>query len=124
MPPAGMLNQRLKLMTPTWETSPTGQPVASYPPPPEGWPKIWASVKQVSFRNVMRGQQVVEIGTYRVVIRWRKGLDRYCRFLYRGQVLEIVSIVNETQRHGSLELMCVALEGDTQPRQPGNESTG
>jgi len=118
MIPAGMINQRIHLLSPTWHHEAGGQRVATYPTPdaglPEfGLPMIWAKVEQVSARQAMRGQQVLPIGTYRLLIRWRPGLDLDHRIYYRGMTLEIATIVDTTQTREALELVCHTRQEET-----------
>lgn len=58
----------------------------------------WAQVEGISSREfLLSGQQQSEV-SHRVRLRWVEGLTTQMRFLWRGRVLEIVSLLEHANR--------------------------
>lgn len=58
----------------------------------------WAQVEGISAREfLLSGQQQSEV-SHRVRLRWVDGLTSQMRFLWRGRVLEIVSLLEHANR--------------------------
>lgn len=59
---------------------------------------VWAQVTNLTARDYFAAQQAGTLTTHRVLIRFFKDLDHQCRFIWRGRVLEITSILIQEDR--------------------------
>jgi len=88
------MRERVTVQTPTRTTNTVGETTL-------GWSDsttVWASVNGVSAKEALQdGQQQVTL-THRVRFRYIDGLTQQDRFLWRGRVLHIVSLLEYANR--------------------------
>ncbi len=91
---AGNLRERVTVQQATESRNGIGETVLSW----ATFATVWASVGGVSAREALAaGQQDVTI-THRVRIRYLSGMTQNMRFLWRGRVLQIVSLLEYANR--------------------------
>lgn len=98
---AGQLRERVTVQQAADNRNALGEVVQSW----SALSTRWASVEGVSARELLNsGQQQVEM-SHRVRMRYMTGLTQQMRLLWRGRVLEIVSILEHGNRTEH-ELLC------------------
>lgn len=91
---SGDLTERVTIQDSTQTINALGEAVLSW----NDTATVWASVEGVSSREaLLSGQQETSI-THRVRLRHYPALKHTSRFLWRGRVLEIVSLLEYDQR--------------------------
>lgn len=101
--PAGQLNRRVTLQSPTKTRG------ADFSDPQTTWSTaatVWAAVEPLRGREYvaqMEQQLAVEV---RVRIRYRADVDSTWRVGYGSKVYEIVTVIDVKSAHDQLELMC------------------
>ena len=97
----GSLNERIVVQSSTMRTNALGESVPSW----QDYASRWATVEGVSAREYLSsGQQNVSI-SHRVVTRWIAGMNHSMRIVWRGRVLEIVSLL-EHDKQTRQEAIC------------------
>ena len=102
---AGKLRHRIELQTSTDSQNATGENIQS-------WAKtadLWASIEDLSGRELLLAQQVEAEVTTRVVIRYRAGVTAKQRIVSGSRTLEIESVIDSEGRERRLELLCKEL---------------
>jgi len=98
---AGELRERVTVQTPAESRNTLGETVMSW----EEFATVWASVEGTSVREALLfGQQDIAV-THRVVVRYLDGLNGKMRLVWRGRVLEIISVLEHDNRSRH-ELIC------------------
>lgn len=69
---------------------------------------VWARVQPLRGREYFAADQMQEAVDYRVTLRWRPGIERTMRVLWRDEALDIVSVIDVEAKRETLELMCVS----------------
>lgn len=82
-------------LTETWETFATG----------------WADIKPTSAAEQIRGGQLGQDITHKVVMRYVEGVSADMRLVHAGRTLAIRSVINRGERGAEMQLVCV--EGGT-----------
>tara|TARA_R110002095_G_scaffold109849_1_gene96207 strand:+ start:1332 stop:1652 length:321 start_codon:yes stop_codon:yes gene_type:complete len=67
---------------------------------------VWASVTQMSGRELVNAQQVKPDATYKVIIRYLAGVTTDDFFTFNGRTFQILDVNNIDERNITLELMC------------------
>lgn len=101
---AGKLNRRITIIRPPGEdeTDDWGQPL-------DIWPevvRVWAGIQPLSGRERAAAAQTSVDVTTRILIRYRKGVDRTMRVKYKDQEFEILYIMQPDYNRRELHLMC------------------
>lgn len=73
---------------------------------------VWASVTPLRGQEYMAARMAQSDITVKVVMRYHGGLNTTMRLRHRGQVLNIISIINTGFKDQWLEVMCA---GDSEP---------
>ena len=68
---------------------------------------VWAAVLPIRGREFFAAAQMQDSVDYRVNIRYRTGVVREMRLLWRSSPLDIVSVIENGRKEG-LELMCIS----------------
>jgi SPP1 family predicted phage head-tail adaptor len=90
----GELKERVTIQQASESRNAFGESVMSW----SAFADRWAKVEGVSFReSIQAGQQQTDI-THRVRMRYLTGLTGKMRILWRGRVLEIISILEHDSR--------------------------
>lgn len=87
---AGYLRDRVLFQRPNMVQDATGQEV---PDPQEPWVDIdtfWASVSELSGRELTQARQRQGLLTHEIEIRWRPDIDETCRCIFWGRVMNIL----------------------------------
>lgn len=100
---AGDLDQRVTLQSKSVTRAGNGEEVVSW----VDVATVWAKVGQIRGREFFAATQMQDAVDVRVNIRYRAGVTREMRLLWRGSPLDIVSVI-ENGRKEWLELMCVS----------------
>lgn len=69
---------------------------------------LWARVEPLRGKEYFAGDQMQEAVDYRVTIRHRSGVDRTMRVMWRGNPLDVVSVIDVNASRKTLELMCIS----------------
>lgn len=75
---------------------------------------VWGAVEPLSGREYWQAQQTASETSIRVRVRYLAGVVPTMRVLYGSRVFEILSIVDQEERHRELQLMCRELIEGTQ----------
>ena len=102
--PAGRFDQRVTVEAKTVTRSGIGEEVVSWSPVAE----VWARVEPIRGREWFAAAQMQDATDHRVTIRYRAGITREMRVLWRGEPLDIVSVIDVNARRENLELMCLS----------------
>ena len=95
--PAGKLTARVTLLRPA-STITTGSHVKTYTDDVT----VWANLKQVSLREIMRSQVEMQTETYTVLMRYRPGITQeWCLRLPNQKRYRIISI-NTDPKSGAM----------------------
>jgi SPP1 family predicted phage head-tail adaptor len=90
----GELRERVTIQTPNRTTNSLGEAIVSW----DSGATIWASVNGVSSREALEyGQQTTSV-SHRLRFRYVSGLTHQDRFLWRGRILDIVSLLEYENR--------------------------
>lgn len=90
----GALRERVTVQVASGATNALGETVLTW----SNSSAVWASVEGVSVREALvAGKQEVNI-THRVRLRYLPGLTQSHRFAWRGRTLEIVSLLERSNR--------------------------
>ena len=100
---AGRLDQRVTLQQKSVTRAANGEEVVSWTPVAT----VWAEVRQIRGKEFFAAAQMQDATDVRVRIRYRAGVTRDMRLLWRGASLDIVAVI-ELGRKEALELMCVS----------------
>lgn len=65
---------------------------------------VWASVKPVTAREQLRAGGIDSETNYVIRLRYRPDVNDQCRILFRGQVLNVVGVVDVDGRRRELEI--------------------
>lgn len=101
---AGKLRERVTIQRPTSQASPEwGRS--------DGWEDVattWASVEPVAAAERFSQKGVESLTTHVVRVRYRTDLTEACRLVWRGNVLDIIGVVDVGA--GQVELEIAAVE--------------
>lgn len=100
---AGRLDQRVTLQSKSATRAANGEEVVSW----VDVATVWAQVQQLRGKEFFAGAQMQDAVDVRVRVRYRSGVTRDQRLLWRGAPLDIVGIV-ELGRKEALEIMCLS----------------
>ncbi len=101
---AGKLNQRIVIEGKNVSRSAIGEEVVSW----QTVATTWAKVEPLRGREFFAAQQMQDAADYRITIRYRPGLTRDMRVIWREQCFDIVSVLDPFGAKKSLELICVS----------------
>lgn len=97
----GELNERITIQQHSEGRNALGETVMSW----SNFADRWASVEGTTARESLAfGQQAIDI-THKVKLRYLPGLTNKMRILWRGRVLEIISVLEHASR-SEHELIC------------------
>ncbi len=100
---SGDLDQRVTLQSKSVTRAANGEEVVTW----ADVATVWAQVHELRGREYFAGAQLQDTTDVRVRLRYRSGVVREQRLLWRGAPLDIVSVI-EVGRKDSLELMCLS----------------
>ena len=98
---AGGFDQRVTIQSKTATRAANGEEVLTW----TTFATVWAKVEQLSGREFFAGAQMQDWVNARVTIRYKAGVVHDMRVTWRGDPLEVVSVV-EKGRKEYVELMC------------------
>lgn len=101
---AGRMNQRITIEEKTSTRSSTGAEVVTWTPVAE----VWARVEPIRGNEFFAAGQMQDATDHRVTIRYRSGITREQRVVWRGELMDIVSVIDVNARRENLELMCIS----------------
>lgn len=101
---AGRLSQRVTLQQRTAGVDALGQELTTW----SDVATLWAEVQPLRGREYFAAGQLQSAVDVRVRIRWRAGVVPTMRVVWRGEPMEIVSVIEPDAAKVSLELMCVS----------------
>jgi len=101
---AGKFDQRISIDAKAITRSAIGEEVVTWLPVAE----VWARVEPIRGREWFAAAQQQDATDHRVTIRYRAGITREMRVLWRGEPLDIVSVIDVNARRENLELMCLS----------------
>lgn len=101
---AGRLNQRVTLQQRAAGVDALGQELTTW----SDVATVWAEVQPLRGREYFAAGQLQSAVDVRVRIRWRAGVVPAMRVVWRGEPMEIVSVIEPDAAKVSLELMCVS----------------
>jgi SPP1 family predicted phage head-tail adaptor len=97
----GELNERVTVQIPAESRNNLGETTLEW----DTFATRWASVEGTSVREtLLAGQQDVAV-THRVKMRYLAGLNNRMRLVWRGRILEVISVLEHDQRSVH-ELIC------------------
>lgn len=70
---------------------------------------LWADIEPISGRELLRAGTNEAALTHRVRTRYYPGIKPHWRIRYEDKMLDIKYVIDEGERHRSLELMCEEL---------------
>lgn len=91
MIPAGRMNERVELQSPSETRSPTGEATLGF----TTQATVWASVDGLNSREFMQAQQANLLATHRVRIRHYPALTHEWRVRWRNKDMEISSVLEK-----------------------------
>lgn len=100
---AGEFDQRVTLQQKSVTRAANGEEIITW----QDVATVWASVEQMRGREFFAAAQMQDAVDVRVKIRYRAGVVREMRVLWRADPLDIVSVIEVGRKH-LLELMCVS----------------
>lgn len=102
--PAGKFDQRVTIQSKDVTRNSIGEEVVTWVAVAE----VWARVEPIRGREWFAAAQMQDSTDHRVTIRYRSGITREMRVLWRGEPLDIVSVIDVNARRENLELMCMS----------------
>ena len=101
--PAGSFDQRITLQAKSVTRAANGEEVETWGTHAERW----ARVEPLRGKEFFAAAQTQDAAEYRVTIRYLASVTRDMRVLWRGTLLDIVSVIDVNARRENLELMCI-----------------
>ena len=102
--PAGKLDQRISIEAKAVTRNGIGEEIVTW----ETVAEVCARVEPIRGREWFAAAQMQDATDHRVTIRYRAGITREMRVLWRGEPLDIVSVIDVNARRENLELMCLS----------------
>lgn len=100
---AGKLDHRVTIEGKSVSRSAIGEEVVAW----VAVATLWAKVEPLRGREFFAAQQMQDAADYRITIRYRPGLTRDMRVIWREQCFDVVSVLEPFGAKQSLELMCI-----------------
>lgn len=101
---AGKFNERVTLQSKVAARTGIGEEVVTW----ADVATVWAHVEPIRGREFFAAAQLQDATDHRVTIRYRTGVTRDQRVVWRSQPLDIVSVIDVNARRENLELMCLS----------------
>jgi len=102
--PAGKFDQRVTIQSKVVTRNSIGDEVVTWGAVAEAW----ARVEPLRGREWFAAAQEQSAVEYRVTVRYRAGITRDMRVMWRGEPLDVVSVIDVNARRENLELMCMS----------------
>lgn len=102
--PAGKFDQRVTIQSKAVTRNDIGDEVVAWVAVAE----VWARVEPLRGREWFAAAQNQSAVEYRVTIRYRAGITRDMRVMWRGDPLDVVSVIDVNAQRENLELMCMS----------------
>ncbi len=99
---AGKLINRIMFKKPTEVQAGSGGTTATY----STLASCWASIEDLSGKELIQAGQMGAIGTVRVRCRYVPGVTNECRIVAGNRTLEIFHVNNVENRNAELEMLC------------------
>lgn len=91
---SGRMRERVTIQRPTDRQNPFGEATLEW----ETLGEVWAQVTNISARDYFAAQQAGTLTTHRVLIRFYAGMDAAWRLVWRGRIMEVVSVLEREDR--------------------------
>lgn len=101
---SGAFDQRVTIESKSVTRDAIGEEVVSWVTHAE----TWARVEPIRGKEYFAAAQTQDSTDYRVTIRYRTGIAREMRVMWRGLPLDIISVIDVGARKENLELMCLS----------------
>ncbi len=101
---AGSLRERITIQTKSVTRSAIGEEVVSW----SDVATVPAKVEPIRGHEFFAAAQMQDASDHRVTIRYRAGVTREMRIVWRGAPLDIVSVIDVNARREGLEMMCLS----------------
>lgn len=102
---AGQFDQRITLQSKSVTRSEIGEEIVEW----QDVATLWARVEPIRGREWFAAAQMQSAADYRVTIRYRAGVTRDMRIVWRGEPLDIVGEpIDVNARRENIEMMCVS----------------
>lgn len=72
----------------------------------EDYATVWASIEPTTGREYYEAQKIQPELTYKITIRYLKGITPGMTIKYKDRVFQITSIINPQERNERFEVMC------------------
>lgn len=102
MLPAGELDRRIQLLRPSHTVNAAGEAITAWAPPTIG--NVWAKVRTLSGREMVRNNIVDAELTYLIRIRYRTDVTPDWRIRYGTRTLGISKVLDVGDRREELEI--------------------
>jgi SPP1 family predicted phage head-tail adaptor len=103
---AGELDQRIIIQNYTTVRGTSGEEIATW----ATWKTVWASVQTTGGAENFYSPQLVAEATHKLKMRYLCGVKRTMQVLWRGKILDITHVDDESRRRqGEMYLLCKEL---------------
>lgn len=100
---AGEFDQRVTIQQKSVARAANGEEIITW----SDVAQVWAKVEPIRGNELFAAAQMQDVSDHRVTIRYRTGIVREMRVVWRGDPLDIVSVVDVKAARVNLELMCI-----------------
>lgn len=66
---------------------------------------VWANVRPITAREQLRGGGIQSETSFTIRLRYREDINDQCRIVYRGNVLDIASVLDVDGRRREIEIL-------------------
>lgn len=102
----GQLSHKVYLQQPCRIANSFGEPVVTW----ITFATVWAAIEPLSGRDAILAQQSSSPHTYKMTIRYMRGVNGSHRILYGTRIFEINSVINLEEKNTYLEMQCTELK--------------
>lgn len=99
---AGELNRRIRLLSPSHSVNGAGEHVTTWTSPTVN--EVWANVRTLTGREMVRNDLVDGVVTYLVRVRYRADIRPDWRIEYAGRTLALSKVLDVADRREELEI--------------------
>jgi len=100
---SGLLRKRLTIQQRSTSQDDYGQQLTSW----TDFATVWGEVVPSSGRENISAEALQSSETHIVTIRYRSGVTPKMRIMYGSRILDIQSVLDENERHRTMNLSCV-----------------
>ena len=98
----GSLNRRVSIERPASAQGPDGAPVQTW----ESVAQVWANIRHLSGREVLKDDRDVSIVRASIRIRYRTGLDAGMRVVAGSTVYKVNAVLPDEVKREHVDLVC------------------